>query len=121
MNIKGKILDETGGPFPYVNIWINGNPVAYTDMNGEFEVTNLSANDQVKITYQGYGDYTYKASEVPSKIQMIIVAKETAGVWVSTKFIKTPWLLWLGLGIAGTAIYAYNDHQKSKKIVKAKI
>ncbi|WP_163398152.1 LPXTG cell wall anchor domain-containing protein [Flavobacterium fluviatile] len=123
MNISAIVLDEYNGGFPSVNVWVNGNPIAQTDVDGKFTIPNVNANDQIKLTYQGYSDYITTASKLPAKIQLAQGAVQLDGLTIKYGFKKTPWLLWLGLGLAvgGISIYAYKKNQKTKTPIKAKI
>lgn len=122
MNISSIVLDEFNGGFPGVNVWVNGNPIAQTNVDGQFTISNVNANDQIKLTHQGYADYITTASKLPAKLKLGQGTVQLDGVFIKYGFKKTPWLLWLGLGLAvgGISIYAYKQNSK-KAPIKAKI
>lgn len=65
---KGVVVDESGKPIPYVNIWLeNENIGTTTEENGEFSIT-ASANKNLIFSILGFEKRILKASEVSNVI-----------------------------------------------------
>lgn len=125
MNVSATVLDnKTKKPISNVNVRYNDVVVAQTNADGKFTLTlkNIDEKDVIELTYVGYDLYFAAANNFPKIVYLDNRGFALENVFTQTHFIKTNWLLWLGLGIATTAIFAYKMRQDSKKnIVKAKI
>lgn len=122
MNITSTILDSTTKkPLENVNIYVNTKAVTKTDANGKFTLNNIKDNDFINTSYVGYSEAFAEAKFFLKTVYLDSSGYNLNEVVVRNVFKKTNWLLWLGIGIVVTATYAYNEHQNSKKIVKAKI
>lgn len=53
-SVKGTVKDSHGEPLIGVSILVNGKPVAVTDVDGNFTVSNLSPNTELTASYVGY-------------------------------------------------------------------
>ena len=65
---KGVVVDESGKPIPYVNIWVENENIGTTsEENGEFSIT-ASANKNLIFSILGFEKRIIKASEVSNVI-----------------------------------------------------
>jgi hypothetical protein len=65
---KGIVVDESGKPIPYVNIWVENENIGTTsEENGEFSIT-ASANKNLIFSILGFEKRIIKASEVSNVI-----------------------------------------------------
>ncbi len=61
---KGVVVDESGKPIPYVNIWVENENIGTTsEENGEFSIS-ASANKNLIFSILGFDKRIIKASEV---------------------------------------------------------
>lgn len=61
---KGVVVDESGKPIPYVNIWVENENIGTTsEENGEFSIT-ASANKNLIFSILGFEKRIIKSSEV---------------------------------------------------------
>ncbi len=64
INLKGKVLDETGQGLPGASVKVKGKPqTAVTDANGAFLLKNLNEDDILQISYIGYVTQEVKVSK----------------------------------------------------------
>ncbi len=69
--VKGIVVDESGKPIPYVNIWVeNENNSTTSEENGEFTIT-CQPNKNLVFSVLGYEKKIVKASEADSVILKI--------------------------------------------------
>lgn len=64
IDIKGKVLDESGQGLPGASVKVKGKTqTAVTDVNGAFSLKNLSEDDVLQISYVGYVTQELKVSK----------------------------------------------------------
>jgi len=69
---KGVVVDESGKPIPYVNIWVENENIGTTsEENGEFSIAG-SANKNLIFSILGFEKRTIKASEVSNVIMKAV-------------------------------------------------
>ncbi len=69
---KGVVIDESGKPIPYVNIWVeNENIVTTSEENGEFSIA-ASANKNLIFSILGFEKRVLKASEASNVIMKAV-------------------------------------------------
>lgn len=69
VDIKGKVLDETGAPIPGASIKVKGKSKAViSGINGEFTLTNVNERDIIVLSYLGYESREISASANLSNI-----------------------------------------------------
>jgi hypothetical protein len=65
---KGIVVDESGKPIPYVNIWVENENIGTTsDENGEFSI-NSPKNKNLIFSILGFNKRTIKESEVANVV-----------------------------------------------------
>jgi hypothetical protein len=65
---KGVVVDESGKPIPYVNIWVENENIGTTsEENGAFSIT-ASANKNLLFSILGFEKRTIKESEVANVV-----------------------------------------------------
>jgi len=83
--IKGIVVDESGKPIPYVNIWVeNENNSTTSEENGEFTI-NCLPNKNLIFSALGYENKTVKAAE-SEKVILKINALELKEVVIAKRF-----------------------------------
>ena len=69
---KGVVIDESGKPIPYVNIWVENENIGTTsEENGEFSIA-ASANKNLIFSILGFEKRIIKASEVSNVIMKAV-------------------------------------------------
>lgn len=69
---KGVVIDESGKPIPYVNIWVENENIGTTsEENGEFSIA-ASANKNLIFTILGFEKRIIKASEASNVIMKAV-------------------------------------------------
>ena len=69
---KGVVVDESGKPIPYVNIWVENENIGTTsEENGEFSIA-ASANKNLIFSILGFEKKILKASEVSNVIMKAV-------------------------------------------------
>ena len=69
---KGVVVDESGKPIPYVNIWVEDENIGTTsEENGEFSIA-ASANKNLIFSILGFEKKILKASEVSNVIMKAV-------------------------------------------------
>ena len=69
---KGVVVDESGKPIPYVNIWVENENIRTTsEENGEFFIA-ASANKNLIFSILGFEKRIIKASEVSNVIMKAV-------------------------------------------------
>ncbi len=82
---KGVVVDESGKPIPYVNIWVeNENIGTSSEENGEFSIT-ASANKNLIFSILGFEKRIIKASEV-SNVKLKAVSFQLDEVVIARHF-----------------------------------
>jgi len=83
--VKGIVVDESGKPIPYVNIWVeNENNSTTSEENGEFTI-NCLPNKNLIFSALGYEKKTVKATE-SEKVILKINALELKEVVIAKRF-----------------------------------
>lgn len=54
--IKGNVKDSNGDPLIGVSVYLDGKPVAVTDIDGNFTLPQAKSSQNVKLSYLGYDD-----------------------------------------------------------------
>src|SRR5690606_4642060 len=76
-NIRGRILDENGLPLPGASIVEQGTANAVsTDGDGYFEISVSGPDAILVVTFIGYKDKSFPASEFPSEYKMEVSQAE---------------------------------------------
>jgi hypothetical protein len=69
---KGVVIDESGNPIPYVNIWVENENIGTTsEENGEFSIA-ASANKNLIFSILGFEKRIIKASDVSNVIMKAV-------------------------------------------------
>lgn len=83
--VKGIVVDESGKPIPYVNIWVeNENNSTTSEENGEFTI-NCQPNKNLIFSALGYEKKTVKVAE-SEKVILKINAFELSEVVIAKRF-----------------------------------
>ena len=82
---KGVVVDESGKPIPYVNIWVENENIGTTsEENGEFSIT-ASANKNLIFSILGFEKRIIKASEV-SNVKLKAISFQLDEVVIARRF-----------------------------------
>ena len=82
---KGVVVDESGKPIPYVNIWVENENIGTTsEENGEFLIT-ASANKNLIFSILGFEKRIIKASEV-SNVKLKAISFQLDEVVIARRF-----------------------------------
>ena len=82
---KGVVVDESGKPIPYVNIWVeNENIGTISEENGDFSIT-ASANKNLIFYILGFEKRIIKASEV-SNVKLKAISFQLDEVVIARRF-----------------------------------
>lgn len=83
IEVKGKVLEESGGPLPGATIVIVGTSKrALTNANGEFMLDNVADDAQIKISYLGYETQTLRVKKDMGTIKMALTTSRLKEVGV---------------------------------------
>ena len=82
---KGVVVDESGKPIPYVNIWVENENIGTTsEENGEFSIA-ASANKNLIFSILGFEKRIIKASEV-SNVKLKAISFQLDEVVIARRF-----------------------------------
>lgn len=71
------VLDETSGPFPGVDVYVDGKFINITDEQGKiFLGKEVSDNSIIEFKQSSYRAQTYKVSQLPNKIKLDLVQNQ---------------------------------------------
>ncbi len=83
IEVRGKVLDENGGPLPGASVKIKGaNKGAVTDGNGAFILADVAENSTLEVSFIGYISQEMKASAQPMVIKLMAKPNELEDVVV---------------------------------------
>lgn len=91
IEIRGRVLDENGGPMPSASIVVKGTKtVARTDGNGAFKI-NAEKGDVLVISFIGYDpyEYTVKDKNEPLIVRMVVSTQALKDVVVTGIFERS--------------------------------
>lgn len=123
------VKEENGFILQGANIAVNGVPTAQTNENGKVFLPSVNANDEIRVTYIGYGDVVFKAGETIKEVVLrstsimldnvpLVIPPKTTTPTPPTKKYN-----WFGLAVITTlAVVAAKKLSKSEpKTAKVKI
>lgn len=72
IDIKGRILDENGGPLPGASVRVKGTKkVAVTGSEGQFVINDVDENATIEITFVGYQILTVTANQDLNNLRLV--------------------------------------------------
>lgn len=87
IDLKGKVLDETGQPLPGASVKVKGqNQTAVTDANGMFALKNLKDDDLLQVSYVGYVTQELKVSKSANLVIKLVPQPSELGELVVVGF-----------------------------------
>jgi TonB-linked SusC/RagA family outer membrane protein len=91
INIRGKVIDDSGNPLPGASVRIKGTGRAVmTDMQGKFELSNVDENAVLEISFLGYEPLEVKANTDLSGIRLKPATSKLDEVMISTGYQTLP-------------------------------
>ena len=124
---KGVVVDESGKPIPYVNIWVENENIGTTsEENGEFSIA-ASANKNLIFSILGFDKRIIKASEVANvvlkatsfQLDEVIIARRFETKKIEIGQINNPILEAFDNGPRiDVKFFPYSDSYKKTKYIK---
>jgi hypothetical protein len=124
---KGVVVDESGKPIPYVNIWVENENIGTTsEENGEFSIS-ASANKSLIFSILGFDKRIIKASEVANvvlkatsfQLDEVVIARRFESKKIEIGQINNPILEAFDNGPRiDVKFFPYSDSYKKTKYIK---
>jgi hypothetical protein len=124
---KGVVVDESGKPIPYVNIWVENENIGTTsEENGEFSIS-ASANKNLIFSILGFDKRIIKASEVANvvlkatsfQLDEVVIARRFETKKIEIGQINNPILEAFDNGPRiDVKFFPYSDSYKKTKYIK---
>ena len=124
---KGVVVDESGKPIPYVNIWVENENIGTTsEENGEFSIA-ASANKNLIFSILGFEKRIIKASEVANvvlkatsfQLDEVVIARRFETKKIEIGQINNPILEAFDNGPRiDVKFFPYSDSYKKTKFIK---
>lgn len=122
--IKFNVKNQNGLLINGATITVNGVSTAQSDANGSVFLPSVNQNDEIKITYTGYGDVIFKAAKAPQEITLTTTAAaiipNPASV-IPPKPVQTKKTNWFALLLLTGATVAVVKKMSKPKTAKVKI
>jgi hypothetical protein len=124
---KGVVVDESGKPIPYVNIWVENENIGTTsEENGEFSI-NSPKNKNLIFSILGFDKRIIKASEVANvvlkatsfQLDEVVIARRFETKKIEIGQINNPILEAFDNGLRiDVKFFPYSDSYKKTKYIK---